>query len=235
MNHFFKNLKTLIIFSVFFTFYFLFFIPANAQQTTPQFLVSWQSNSFAPSWFKGKVFPTTGSQIIVKFDLIDGGKIADLSKTAVRWYVNNNLILNEKNGLGIKTYSFFANDYVGAKTNVRISIPDYKGSVLDSVLDIPVVNPEVVINAPYFDKIISAGKLDLEAIPLFFNVNNLSSLSFSWAANGQPTTITGNPFLGLNIDAGIMSSGSGIDLSAMVKNIANELETASKNIKLIVK
>lgn len=233
MNHFFK--KIVVSFIVFLSlFVFRFSLSAHAQQA-PQFLVSWQTNSFAPSWYQGKNFPTTGSQIIVKFDLIDGGKIADLSKTAIRWYINDNLVMNEKNGLGIKTYAFFAKDYAGAKTNVRISIPNYKGSVLDDVFDISVVNPEVVMNAPYPDNLISTGKLDLEAMPFFFNVSNMSNLSFSWAANNKPTTIVGNSLLSLNIDAGPVSGGSAIDLGILVKNIVNDLETASKSIKLIIK
>lgn len=227
MNNFFKKLTISIIICLsFFIVQSLF--PAYAQQV-PQFLVSWQANSFTPSWYQGKIFPTTGSRIDVKFELIDAGKIVDLSKTAVRWYINDNLVINEVNGLGIKSYFFINNDYVGNNINLRISIPNYNGNTLDNVIDIPIANPEVVINVPYPDKLVSAGKLTLEAIPFFFNVSNNSNILFSWDANGQPTSATGNPFLNLNIEA---AAGPEIDLGILIKNIANELETAGKNIKL---
>jgi len=229
MSYFLKNLKTLIFFGVLFIFYFIFFISVNAQQDTPQFMVSWKTNSFTPSWYQGKIFPTTGSRIDIKFDLIDSGKIVDLSKSTVRWYINDNLVINETNGLGIKSYFFITNDYVGNNINVRISIPNYNGNVLDSVIDIPIANPEVVINIPYPDKLVPTGKLNLEAISFFFNISDNSKLLFLWNANGQLSPATGNPFLNLNIEA---AAGPEIDLGILIKNIANELETASKNIKL---
>ncbi len=213
----------------------MFFASANAQVTSaPQFMVSWQANSSAPSWYRGKIFPTTGSGITVKFELVDSGKIVDLSKTPVRWYVNNNLKLNEANALGIKSYSFITNDYTGNDINIRISIPNYNGSVLDNVLTIPIVSPEVVINAPFPGKTIMPGKLNLEAIPFFFNAGSINNLSFSWNANGQPTSGTANPLLNLNIDPGT-PQGTSVNLSVVVKNITNELEAASKNLQLITR
>jgi len=222
--------KFLAFFGLFLISYFLFLTSCSAQQS-PQFFVSWQANSFVPSWYEGKVFPTTGSRISIKFDLIDKGIAVDLSKTTARWYINDKLVINEKNGLGIKSYSFVTNGYAGKNLSVRISIPNYNGSVLDKVIDIPIVSPEVVINAPYSSKMVSSGKLSFEAIPFFFNISDISKLSFLWNANSQPTSATGNPFLNLNIDA---VSGSKIDLGVLIKNISNELETASKNIKLMV-
>ena len=95
----------------FFCCWFLFFNFANAQtvtQTTsrPQFMVSWQAQSYAPSWYQGKIFPTKGSRINVVFELVDGGKIADLSKLKVRWYLNDKLVLNEKTDLALNHIFF---------------------------------------------------------------------------------------------------------------------------------
>lgn len=224
--------KFIFSLSLFLISYFLLLITANAQTTSaPQFMVSWQSNSYAPSWYRGKIFPTTGSRVTVKFELVDNGKIADLSKTPVRWYVNNDLKLNETNGLGIKSYSYVTGDYVGNDINVRISIPNYNGNALDDVVTIPIAIPEVVINAPFADKIIAPGKINLEAIPFFFNINSISDLLFNWNANGQPTGETSNPLLNLNIDPAT-PQGTIIGLNIVVKNIANELESAAKNLQL---
>ena len=227
-----SQFKFIFPLSLFFIFNFLFLAPVNAQTASaPRFMVSWQANSLAPSWYRGKIFPTTGSRVTVKFELVDNGKIIDLSKTAIRWYVNNDLKLNETNGLGIKSYSYITGDYVGNDINIRISIPNYNGSTLDNVITIPIVSPEVVINAPFSDKTVPPGKVSLEAIPFFFNAGNINNLLFAWNSNGQAAGSTSNPLLNLNIDPATLQ-GTAISLSVVVKNISNELEAAAKNLQL---
>lgn len=220
--------------SVIFIVCFLSPVFVGAQTSSQQFLTSWQvSNSYAPSWYRGKVFPTTGSRVSVKFDFIDNGKVADLSKNKIRWYINDNLVINEVNGLGIKNYSFIDNDYVGSDTEVRISIPDYKTGSLNYVLTIPVVNPEIIIKAPYGGKKISVGKAIFEAIPFFFKISNQNRLNFRWTANNQSTGDSSSQFLNLNIDPAT-TKGSMFDIAVFAKNISNELEQASKNMQMII-
>src|SRR3989338_8026257 len=131
MNMLNLKLKTLIFLIV--VFVFLILNSVDAQTALPQFLVSWQAQSYAPARYQGKIFPTKGTPIVISFELIDNGKIVDLSKTAVRWYINDELVKNEDNGLGIKSLQFNLPDYAGQETEIRIAIPDYKGSQLDSI------------------------------------------------------------------------------------------------------
>jgi hypothetical protein len=228
--------KFKILVFLFSIFYFLFSIFANAQ-TSPQFLISWQADGYAPSWYQGKILAINGTPIEISFELIDNGKLADLSKTKVRWYVNDKLIKNENDGLGIKSFKITAPDYAGQETEIRIAVVDYKaGETLDEIVTIPVVNPEAVINAPYPDRKIGTGPSIFQVIPFFFNVKNLIGLSVDWSANEQKTEgLTGNPYL-LNLNIGPETpKGTEIKISALVKNFLKELEFVSKSIQLQIK
>lgn len=218
------------------TFYFLFstFYSANAQ-TSPEFLVSWQAQSYSPSWYLGKILPTKDSQIKINFELIDSGKIVSLSKNIVRWYVNDKLVLNEKNGLGVKSYSFIAPDYPGQETEIRITIPDYKGKVLDKIIVLPIAGPEAVIDNSYPNREVFIGKSRFSAHPFFFNIKNKSGLAFEWLVNNQKAASGENQeILDLNIDP-LTPSKTEIDISVKIKNLFNEMEFAAKNIKLMIR
>jgi len=229
------KLKTTLIISIFY--FLLSTFSLTHAQTSPQFLVSWWAESYAPNWYQGKILPTNGTPVAISFELIDNGKIADLSKTKVRWYVNDNLVKNEENGLGIKALEINIPDYPSQETEIRISVVDYKGSMtLDRIIKIPVVGPEVVIDSPYPDKKISPGLSIFQAIPFFFNVKDLNSLSIEWSANEQkPKEFSANPWL-LNLNIGPETpKDTEIKLSVLVKNVLKELEFASKSIQLQIK
>jgi hypothetical protein len=229
----FKILTFLTVILIF-TFYILHSVSA---QSSSQFFVSWQAQSYIPNWYQGKVLPTSGTPTEISFELIDKGKLADLSKTKVRWYVNDELVKNEENGLGIKILKTNIPNYAGQETEIRISVVDYLGGeALDRIIKIPVVGPEVTINAPYPDKKISAGSSIFQAIPFFFNIKNLNSLSVEWSANEQkPAGLSANPWL-LNLNIGADTpTGAEIKLSVLVRNFLKELEFATKSVNLTIK
>lgn len=229
-----KYISSLLFVILIFTFSFLNF--ADAQTTEPQFLVSWQAKTYAPSWYQGKVFPVKGASVEVNFELIDNGKIADLSKEKVRWYINDKLEKNEYSGFGIKSLRFSTRDYPGQITEVRIEIFHYKdGDVIGKIVEIPSVRPEIVIDSPYSDNKINIGLSVFKAFPFFFNVKNLDSLSTEWSAMGQRSEGSGNPWqLNLNIDQKA-PKGMEVGLSISVKNLLEEMEFGGKNLKLQIK
>jgi len=219
-------------------FYFLFsiFYLADAQ-ISPQFLISWQAENYAPNWYQGKILPTKGTPVEINFELIDNGKIADLSKTKVRWYVNDELVKNEDNGLGIKKIKIIIPDYAGQETEITITVVNYKGGEqLDKIIKIPVVRPEAVINVPYPDGKIGYGVSVLEALPFFFNISNLAGLSVDWSASEQQAE-TGaiNPWqLNLEVDPAA-PPGFALRISATIKSFLNQMEFANKEINLLIK
>ncbi len=56
-----------------------FLAGAQAQTTGPQLMVTWKARTYAPPGFDGKIMPTANSAITASVELIDGGKIIDLS------------------------------------------------------------------------------------------------------------------------------------------------------------
>lgn len=197
----------------------------------PEFLASWQANSYVPSWYQGKIFPVYGSRIDVNFELIDNGKIADLSKNIVRWYVNDDLMINEQNGLGIKKLSFVNNYFYGGELEVKISLPDYKSGSLIKIIHIPVKTPEVAIEAPYFDRTLNAGKNLILAWPFFFGVSDPNNLSLEWRADDKTTakaTALNSSFY-INVPVNT-ASGKKISLFARFNNLKNNVEFSSKAI-----
>lgn len=232
-----RNIKFKIATLTLSTFYLLFFIFyfTNAQ-TRPQFLVSWQAQNYAPAWYQGKILPVSGTPVSISFELVDNGKIADLSKTTIRWYVNDNLVINENNGLGIKNLKINIPYNSGGQTEIRIVALDYlAGGMIDKIIEIPAVNPEVVIGVPYPNREIKVGVSTFNLIPFFFSINDLNNLSVGWLMNGQKPKTTDNPYI-FNLNVGSdMLSGARVDISASVKNNLKDSESANKNIQLQIK
>ncbi len=208
-----------------------------AAQTIPQFLVSWQADSYAPAWYQGKIFPTKDSQVDVSFELVDNGKPADLSKTAIRWYINDKLVKNEKDGLGIKYLKFIAADYPGQKTEIRISIPSYKNfGPLDKIISIPIVKPEAVINAVYPKGEIIAGQSVFEAIPFFFSAKNLNQIFYRWFVDNKEVSDLGENFNILDLNIPLEApKGTVINIKTTIKNLFKELEFASESIRVSIR
>lgn len=206
-------------------------------QTTPQFMVSWQADSTAPSWYSGKIFPIKDTPVEISFELIDGGKPANLSKIAIRWYINDKLVKNESDGLGIKYLKFIANDYPGQDTEIRISIPSYKNfGPLDKIIAIPIVKPQAVIVASYPNREIIAGKSVFEAIPFFFSAKDSKQIFYRWLVDNREVSDLGDNFniLDLNIPSEA-PKGTIINIKATIKNLFKDLEFASANLNVKVK
>ena len=145
---------------------------------------------------------------------MENGKIINLSKTKVRWYINDNL---------------------AKQTEIRIILPDYKGGPLDEIIKIPIVSPETIISSPYSDNQVYIGGSSFLAHPFFFNIKKLNELSFEWSVDGRLAK-EGERMdkLDLNIDP-FTPSGWEINVQATIKNLLNQMEFAGKNIKLRIK
>lgn len=210
----------------------------NAQTIAPRFLISWRAQSYAPAWYQGKILATRGSWVDASFELIEKGKIIDLSKKKVRWYVNDDLRRNEDDGLGIKNYSFTLDDLARDDVELRIVIVDYSedGDEIGQSVIIPLASPEVVIDAPYSASRVPSGTSYFKAHPFFFNIRDLSKLSFNWSVGGRPaeSNAINTSVLKLNIDK-LAPSGFGLDIQATINNLMDEMEFASKRIKMKVK
>lgn len=230
------KLKIMFLIPVFIA--FCLFLPNfSCAQSTPQFLISWEAKNYVPDWYSGKILPTAKTNVEISFELIDNGKPVDLSGVKVRWYINDKLVKNENNGLGIKKINFITPNYFNQEAEIRIAVVDYANvGFIDKLIDIPVVRPEAVINAPYADNKIKTGGSIFELFLFFFTTNNKENFSIQWSVlDKKPKSQKDDPFkLDLNVDSQIPVD-SVINLSVVVNNIVKTLESAVKIINLTVK
>lgn len=216
--------------------FFLIFLK-TAFAAEPQFLISWSAQNYVPSWYSGKILPSKGTPVFVSFELIDNGKIVNLSKEKIRWYLNDKMMLNEDSGLGVKSFYFINNNYYNQDIEIRISLPDYKNQPLNKIISIPVVSSDVAIDASYPNRQINTGKNEINAYPFFFNVSDIGGLSFDWEidnGSAQEGENTSSQKLELNVDQKA-PSGFSMDIKVTVKNLLDQLQFAVKNIRLTIR
>lgn len=170
----------------------------SAQQSSPEFFISWEAQSHVPSWFPGKILPVSGSPISVSFELVDKGKLVDVSQEEVFWYLDDNFF---RGGRGLQTISFAAPQIRGGSAELRIQINNYKNEgriVLQSFL-IPVVKQETIIEAALPNNEFSESNIRVFGFPYFFNLNDVADLVFSWSVNGKtPLNPDNEAFLDIN-------------------------------------
>lgn len=204
---------------------------AQTSAPTPNILLTWKSNTYVPSAFPGKIMPTAGSLISASAELIDNGKIIDVSKQNVYWYQDNNFI---DGGIGKKSISFRVPDIAGRTINLRVEFPNYsKGGQLKTAV-IKIARPEVVIESPLPGGKFSSSPLTLTAQPYFFNTGSPSNLIFNWNVNGQAPTGAENPqILNIKFDQAMQAQSTMlVSLSVQNSDKKYDYETASKNITL---
>ncbi len=201
----------------------------TAAPSVPKLFLTWSSNTYVPPGFAGKIMPTANSQITASVELIDGGKIVNLSKQNVYWYGNNNFL---SGGIGMQSVTFRAPDAAGGTIDLRAEVPNYsKGGQLKTVA-VPIVNPEVVLETSFPSGKFSSSPLQLAGQPYFFNTTGPARLNFNWSVNGQTPSGTENP-QNLNIKFGpTMTPGSTLSVSLSVQNTDSkfQFETASKKV-----
>lgn len=229
-----------------FLFLFIFFsgvllnaplnVPLSSASRPPQFLVSWRANSYTPSWYTGKTFPTRGSEVSVRFSLIDGrGRNMDVSALQVRWYVNRILVANEETGLGINSLKFTVTDFPGRNAEVRITVLNLGegGLPIDKIIRIPVIQPYVGISSSLEDTSMPAGATaKFTANPFFFNVKNPNTLAVQWESNGVRASSVEDPWtLNFSTDPAIPTD-TRLLLGVTVLNPLNNREFAGNRIDL---
>lgn len=214
-----KNIIPLVLVG-FLTILFAVSVKANAQAPL-EFLVDWRANTYVPSDYQGKALPTRGSRVDVTFELIDGGRIANISNSEVRWFINFNI---QDRGLDKNKFSFTHDPASNRNPVIKIEVLNYKGQTLSHTFTIPISNPEV--------NIVSYDQRNFIAKPYFFNVKDINALNFSWTVNGIPATeeLDIPNILSLEIPAIAEILNIIIDLRAVNKN--NNLEFANQILNI---
>jgi hypothetical protein len=192
----------------------------------PMLVVTWETQSYAPESYTGKILPGVFSDVKVAVGLVsETGKITSLKNKNIAWYLDDE---NEKNGVGADSFSFRPST-VG-NHEVRVEIPDYG---LKKTVSLAVVNPQAVVRAPWPSGQFFLFTPTLKAIPYYFNVADLKYLSPAWIANGQSPSNSEDPWhLVLNLPTST-PDGTAFDINLTIKNLTQKTETSGKNINII--
>lgn len=194
----------------------------------PQILITWQAQNFVPAGYPGKILPTTGTRIKAGVEVLKDGKLLDLSKNRVQWFLDDDLLDRE---LGLKEIVFRIVKPVGYSHYLRVAI-DYEGEQISAGKEILIIKPKVVIKTPLFNQIsLPLGKNLLQALPYFFNVVNLKDIIFHWTVNEQK--LQGNDFLELELTPPL-PTGHRLNIKVAGQNTNSDLEFGFSEINLNV-
>ena len=199
-------------------------------QTTNPLIVTWQANNYFPADYMGKAAATPNSPIIVSVELVQKGKLADITGADIKWYADNSIIAN---GAGQKTVSFAATQSENGYQNVRVLVDAGNASFENSVR-IPIVKPSIVITSFLKDQSVKPGdEVAFQALPFFFNVDSLKKLTFFWQINNQSAAGDGNK---LTIKVGTPKSDfqNSILVSATAQNSDNPYEFNKGSLNLSI-
>ncbi len=201
---------------------------ASAQTQEPFVFLTWRADSYAPPDFRGKVLPTAYTRVSVAVEAISGGKTLDLSRATVNWYWDNGLVAT---GQGMKRTSVNAGDIPNTAHDLRVEISGLPDGLLLKTVEVPVVRPEVMIEAPFPDRTFSGNNIVLVAKPYFWN--SVPGLIFNWKVNGQaPEGEDNSGVLRANLNPGV-APGFEVKTELNVYSPANPLESATKTLSLI--
>lgn len=196
-------------------------------QTAPNVLITWKAFSYAPADFRGKIFPTTNSLIKASLEIINNGKVADLSGQKIYWYLNDEPI---KIGRGLQSIEFNLNTDPSVN-ELSVQIPSYPSGFFLRAVNIPVVAPEAVIEAPYPDWQVRDTNIKVKGLPYFFNIADPLELSFLWNANGAQPQNQENPS-DLTINFNPTDSSQNIDIGLTIQKGKDESNSAFQNATL---
>jgi hypothetical protein len=204
---------SLVIVSVILT--MAFSLKTNAQ-AVPQMIVTWQAyGSYIPPGYADKALPNQESELMASLTLLSNGKPVDLSNQTIYWYLDDTLI---GNSIGEQHIIFSPFGTAPAFLTLKAELPNYNGTLLIHQIQIPLISPKAVIEAPHPASQFSENPITLQGTPYFFYVSDPSALSYTWSVNDQASAAAENPqTLQINLDPAT-PSGSSFNVSLTIIN-----------------
>ncbi|MFH0712269.1 MAG: hypothetical protein V2A55_00190 [Candidatus Jorgensenbacteria bacterium] len=205
-------------------------VTGAAAQTSAQVIMTWQADNFYPADFGGKAPATPGTPLTVSAEVLRSGKLTDLSGASFTWYVDEKL---KGRGDGLKEIAFSASESVGDSHFVRVGI-QLEDEIFENSIRIPVSSPMVVLESPYLNQLVKSGnKIEVTAVPYFFNVDAFRDLNFFWQVNNGGIQKSGNDNL-LLLNIGQAPAGQTIQITGTARNVSDFFETATSRIRLVI-
>ncbi len=209
-----------------FILFLLFFWPTDSfgAATDPFLFLTWKAKSYAPDDFLGKILPGANSPVLVSLEAFENGKVADISSSEIKWYVDGELF---STAVGRKSFTIRTDkNPTSGVMSIRAEVLNKWKTAKMKTVDIPVSPPLVILKSNYLSRVFGENKISITASPYFFGVSSLSDLVFSWKVNGQSVNSAENPQIvdvSFNQDA---DPGSSITVESSVANPAGASESA---------
>lgn len=207
---------------------FLLLLPTNSfgATTEPFLYLTWNAKSYAPDNYLGKIIPGANSPILVSLEAIENGKVADISKSQIKWYVDGELFSTT---VGQKSFTIRTPKKPDSGLiSIRAEVTNKWSRIKMKTVDIPISPPLVILKSNYLSRSFGENKISITANPYFFGASGLSDLVFSWKVNGQSVNSAENPQavdISFNQDA---DPGSSITVEGSVSNPAGFYESVTK-------
>lgn len=164
---------------------------SQTAKAEPQLIISWQVANYTPDWYQGRRLPTPGNIVTATVDLVDkNGRLVDLSKTQIYWYVNHAFV---GGGLGLQDINTVVPDSVGGDMSIGARLPNYQDMVILKTVSLPVIRPKAVIDVAFPNGLIPSKTGILMAWPFFFSTTDPDSLVYTWKINDQEVKNSENP------------------------------------------
>ncbi|HXF44231.1 MAG TPA: hypothetical protein VNK70_02080 [Candidatus Paceibacterota bacterium] len=201
---------------------------ARAQSPT-QVIITWQAINFYPADYKGKAAVTPRTPVAVAAEVLKNGKLLDLKKSNFTWLLDEKLL---GRGEGLKETSFTAKKPAGDSHLLRLTVK-FENESFEKAVRIPVERPRVVVKTGLAKNTVEpGGKINLVAIPYFFNVSSLDGLNFSWEINDEKIVGPSSNQLTLNVGSPQSESQKSIRITSLIQNRTNILESASETVQI---
>lgn len=188
-------------------------IALSARAQTSEVLLTWQADAYVPADYAGRVLPARGSTVTAAVELLDSGRLVDLSGNKINWIVDGQIM---GSGVGLKTFTFTIPDFESERVRLTARITKSRGVAVEKSADLPVKKPEAVIDIPYPSKIAKERNIRLYALPYFFPIKSLEEISFLWKANdARSSSATGldNELIISVPEEGVQTTGFFIELT----------------------
>ncbi len=195
------------------------------------FITSWRARSYVEPTYLGRVLPTYGTPVEVSFEMLENNKPVNLSNQIINWVVDNAPF---RSGPGLQNITFPADPLqAGSEHVVKIAVTDYKGSDRTRLVRIPIRRPEAVIKTPFTRGEAGPGTYELKTRLFYWNITNPNDLAYIWSSNGEGAGDAAGPNIILTISP--QAQPYPLRLSLNIRSRANDLETATINLSLVVK
>lgn len=199
------------------------------QSSAAEMHITWRAQTYAPPTYAGKLLPTAGARVTASVLVVQNGKLLDLTGKTIYWYLNDEFI---EGGDNQQTIEFrVPKDKNGTIADLMVRLPDTAGGLVNTI-DIPIIAPQVAIDAPFPRGVVTGPSFRVRARAYFFNTPSPAFLSYSWGVNGKEPSAEDPENLSVAIEPG-STPGLPIMLNLNVKNPLSLIEFAGHTKTLV--